>query len=154
MSATSIKFQHREVYSSKASIYRARWLVLQNRFNPVHYLRCEFGDNVESLQVIKDLLRFRGSEDDSACVRVLCDPRKCQMRDGATKHYQVRVSSINRVRQGRKYLVLRVRLTHFTLRIFVRPSLLLQAVHRTLEKVGVRRETGSIWDTGIVLHPR
>jgi len=57
--------------------WRGLWLIAQNSFNLLHDFRRQFRDNVESLEVVDDLLWLTGSEDDSARIRILGEPSKC-----------------------------------------------------------------------------
>ena len=51
-----------------------RRLVVQDFLNFIHNFWRKFRDDFESLQVIHDLLRTRGAEDDRTCAGLLCDP--------------------------------------------------------------------------------
>lgn len=59
--------------------------VAQNLLNLRKYLGCQFRDDLERLQVVDHLLGFGCAKDDRACVRLLCDPSKGEVRDFAAK---------------------------------------------------------------------
>lgn len=66
--------------SRKARTHHRLRLVLQDPVDLFQDLWRELGDDVEGLQVVDDLLRLRGTEDDSARVRVRREPRQGEVR--------------------------------------------------------------------------
>ncbi len=59
--------------------YLGAWLVAQNLFNFFQDFGCQFRNDLDSFEVIKDLCRFRSTEDDSARRRVSCNPCESQL---------------------------------------------------------------------------
>lgn len=70
----------------RATICRLRLgLVLQNLLDARKYLGRELRQHLEGLEVVRNLLRAGGTEDDCRRVWLLRDPRECEVVDFAAK---------------------------------------------------------------------
>lgn len=70
-------------------------LVLQDRLELLQNLRRQLGDDIQCLEVVGNVFRLRGAQDDRRCVGVDRDPRKRQLRDGAPEFCSEGKYSIN-----------------------------------------------------------
>ena len=76
-----------EAFGDRCNIdaYRRRRLVVKNLLNPFQDRRCKFGDDIESLEVVDDLLRLGGTKDDSTSLGLPCYPGKSELSGGAAE---------------------------------------------------------------------
>jgi len=79
-SASAMKRRQKKTYS------RPR-LVIQNLLNLLHDLRCQLGQDLQRLEVLKDLLRPRRPQNDGRRVGILRHPCERKCRRGRLQFY-------------------------------------------------------------------
>lgn len=74
--------------------YRGSGLCADNRFDLLEDVGCELGKDLECFQVVEDLLRLAGTENDGRCVRLGAEPSQCEVVDFAVEFLNTKLEAM------------------------------------------------------------